>query len=406
MKTILTHKYRTYLMAAAIALVAILAIVIFFRLRSTPQPYLVTETPEYTTVYLETDMGGRILRIGGWQDQALTWHNAHHIADTLNMGFETVLVEYGELMTSLASGFADIVMLPGNMALSAMVSELIVPIDPLLLSNLQLSAYGLGQGWSFTSGHPTPEDVALGVNLNILSAIGTTTPEYLTQHNRLTWDEMYYLMGVAVENGYFGVAGYPADMLAHLIGSNGGSLVNETGQFALDTSYALGAVRFMATVLREGLWEPHLPDTIGVGNWIDNLFQFQQGNALFFPIETWMIESDLIPFDFATVPFPQGSDGDTGHTWMSGWRTGFVISASTTWDVADILTIMEALLLPQENTPFAEGAVDIGLTLPEYRTVLTTILEDVLSTDLPPHEIVRSHRGYFQNILDQFLGTR
>ena len=423
------RKHWMYLILAGVLLTAVFYFVIsvgdsnYFELQTEYEPHeLVEDTAILSQNYF--DMQGRTLRIGGWRvdtayfaalaqepnrentDEVLIWENARRVENEFNVKFEEVIVGYDQLWLGLSEPFADIIMLPGNMIFSAMLEGLILPLN-ITSEYSRVTAVGMGEVWAFACNRPTPDDIFLGVNLDILAEISLPNPIDLYGLGLWSWDAMYEIMYAVAQQGYFGIAGYPSEILSHFIAANDGQLIDSNVQFALNSEAALQAIKFMERIFQANLWEAHCEQCLeGIVLRERNMMQFVEGNAVFFPLHMWMVTNDVIPFEFEMIPFPKGEQNTSGNTWASGWMPGFVVPANSYWDIADIVLIMEELFAwPIEPFHIAQNAAEMGHVVPIYAGVVGDIVRGLI-VGQSAMDVINAYYGYYQGVLDEVFTIR
>jgi multiple sugar transport system substrate-binding protein len=432
----------------------------------TPTP----ATPTHGNIHPIRDMGGRTLRLASWWEGTIVgtvgdepdpatednywiarmvWDNARRVEEQFNVRFTDTMVDYENVLptltTSVMAGdpFADVVMLSGWMQLSAILGDLIQPLEGSAPANSDIfggNVYGrviteaLGHTWSFVDAQPDANGVTLGINLDIINAIGAPNPVDLYNQGRWTWDAFLDIMRLATADttgdgiiDQFGVAGQPGDVALHLIGANDGMLVTDDFNYGFDHPNTIEALELVEIIFSEGLWEYDRVSGDPMGDWGRNFFSFQDGNAAFFPAVTWAMNDGNLPFEFAVVPFPLGPANTSGNTWLAGWNQGFTVPVGTSWDIEDIIIIIEelfswpgdepellvlgalgwprAVFLTEEDVQRQVGvsltqATDIGMNVAEYSWILGTFIEHFMNQVMTAAQAVETYRGPQQEMLD------
>lgn len=423
-------------------------------------------------LHAPVDLGGREIRIGTWWENTLSqamlgdepdmetavdyfierqiWDNARRVERDFNVTFREIIIPYDDffahLTTTAMAGepFAEILMLEGYMILAASQNNIIQPINSILLpgSDVQGSrtfttarVESGGNIWSMHSNAPIAGGIGLGVNLDIINAIGANNPVTLYEQGQWTWDAFLDIMRLATRDttgdnivDQFGIAGTPADIIAHLIASNDGVLVNLDLNYGFDHPNTIEALELVQTIFSERLW---YYDRIGelefdAGNWGRNFFAFQDGVATFWPLRTWAVQDVPPTFSWAFVPFPRGPENRSGNTMSAGWPQSFAIAAGIDRP-EEILTVFEELMAwPGEDTTllFEAGAgwprqhfpteadvvrmmrvfdntfTDIGWNVYQYDWVIGDIATDLWSGERTVAEAIEYHRGPSQERLD------
>ena len=446
-----------------------------------PEPAAPTDTPEaarISGIHQPKDMGGKTLTAAMWwyggfpftvataydeePDPAtsahyfidrLIWENARRVEREFNVTFGNIAIPGAMevipvLTASVMAGdpMADLVFMEPWMLMSAIHGDLIIPIDEINLPGSDLlgpqlyvrpRATGLGHMWAFYTSALDLSGVTMGVNLDVINAIGAPNPVDLHNQGRWNWDAMLEIMRMATRdttgdgaNDQWGISGQPAEILRNLIGANDGMLATDDLIYAFDHPNTMQAMEFMETIISEGLWYTDPAQAPAPYDWGRNFFAFDLGVSALFPAVTWGI-SDRSPltFEFAVVPFPTGPSNTTGATWLGGWRQGYTFAASSSWDPADLLMIVEELFAWPGDEPelMSEGAItaahetflteqdaqiqlhasltmrsDMGYNVPEYPWQLDRFIADFLAGEMTAAQAVESHRGPLQEMLDAF----
>jgi len=421
------------------------------------------------------DLGGITMLVGCWWDNALPssamgwdepdpatsgnyyqdrliWENAQRVRREFNVEFENATLDHGAMVDVLTSSvmagsaFADVVMLGGGMILSAIMGDLIMPLDEINLPNSDIlgpQLYGLtlvefrGDRWSFMCTRPYLNAMLMGVNLDIINAIGAPNPADLYTQGRWTWEAALNIMRMATRDttgdgtiDQFGLAGQPGDIMFLFIGSNDGRLVTDDLQYYLDHSNTVEALEFMETIFREGLWEYDRAHGFDVGDWGRNFWAFHEGNSALFPATTWAMNDGDLPFDFIGVPFPLGPSNTSGNSTIGGWRQSFVIPHSTAWDPVDTLMVIEELFIWPGDEPdlkpdgelgwpravwLTEDCVQnqaragrmmnqcIGMVVPQYNWIFGSFVNHFANQEMTVFQAIEHHRPPQQELLDNFF---
>jgi len=432
-------------------------------------------TPASTVVIHEPqDMGGRTVRISSWWEgsqnfigfgdepdpgtaanyltERLMWDNTRRVEREFNTSFEEVLIDFGYVLSTITSSVmagepvSDIAFLGGSMTLSSAVSGTILPLDEINLSSSDIFGAGiygqirvneLGHVWVVGPNEPYPGGMGMGVNLNIINAIGAQNPVDLYNAGQWTWENALEIMRLATRDttgdgiiDQFGIAGQPGDFVAYIIGSNDGLLVTDDFQYGFDHPNTIEAFEFAETIFREGLWEYDRVHGFNVGDWGRNFWAAHDGNAALFTASYWTTNYGDLPFEFALVPWPTGPSNTSGNTFLAGWRQGFAFPASSDWAPADLLMVFEELtawsgddpglldesvlnmlrgrFLTEEDAQRQMNLVNtmgscIGFVVPEYSWVLGDFVSYFLTQEQTVLQAIETHRGPRQEMLDNFF---
>jgi multiple sugar transport system substrate-binding protein len=436
-----------------------------------PEP----EGPALAGIHPVKDMGGRTITIGCWWENAFNfsgmgweepdpatadnyfiarkqWDNAQRVRAEFNVNFAETVLEHDAMLETLTATvmagdpFADIVMLGGGMILSAVVGDLIIPLDSVNLPNSDIlgpQVYGhtvnsfRDERWSFMPNTPFLDAFTIGINMDIINAIGAPNPQELFDRGLWTWDAMLDIMRTATRDtdgdGMFdqwGLAGQPGDIMFYFIGANDGPLVSADLNYYLDHPNTVEALEFMETIFRERLWEYDPVLGMEVGDWGRNFNAFAEGNSAFWPATTWAMRGGDLPFDFLTVPFPLGPSNTSGNTQLFGWRQSWTLTFGSDWDPADLLIIAEEFwswpgdepdLMPDEELGWPRGVWrteqcvqhvfysglnmnnDIGMVVPQYNWVFGAFVNYFANQEMTVMQAIETHRGPSQELLDAFF---
>jgi len=430
------------------------------------------QSPAIFGVHAPRDLGGRTLRIQSWFGGAISyteglwaeepdpatspnylayrmrWDNFHRVLDEFNFTLEEILIgdDYmAHLTASVLSGapIAEVVRTGGNHAAIGLLGDLIIPLNNIDLPGSDLLGPRLfsqpmvefrGDIWSMNDSRPDLFAFTMGVNLDIIRAIGAPNPVDLYNQGQWTWDAMLDIMRMASADttgdgviDRFGISGQPDNVLVNLIGSNDGMMVNDDLNFAFDHPNTIQAFEFFETIVQEGLFD-HDPNVGLTADWGRNFWSFHGGNVAFFNAVVWGL--DGVSFDFAILPWPTGPSNTSGSQGMAGWREGISFVAGADWDPADILTVVEefyawsggdihlmhedALNWPRAVFPteedvqrtlrVAERSIrDLGLVVDGYHHVLNSFAINLFERNATVMELIETYRPPQQEMLDAFF---
>jgi hypothetical protein len=277
----------------------------------------------------------------------------------------------------------------------------------------------------------------MGVNLDIINAIGVPDPRDLHAQGRWDWDAMLNIMRTATGDtdgdgltDRWGVAGQPGDFTTYLIGANDGRTVSDDFRYYFDHPNTVEALEFVEIIFREGLWEVDPALGLDTGDWSRNFWAFDQGNSALWFSRTWALHGGDLPFEFAVVPVPTGPSNTSGNTWMMGWPQSHTIVAGSSWDPADVLMIMEELwawpgeeldllvdgaldwprgILPTEQcvqnqvNAMSTVNVEVGINVPQYIWVTGSFVQAFVDQSMTVMQAIEYHRGPRQEMLDEFF---
>ncbi|MCL2048019.1 MAG: ABC transporter substrate-binding protein [Defluviitaleaceae bacterium] len=419
------------------------------------------------------DFGGRTLRIGAWWDTPISalawgdepdratsnnyalarlmWDNARRVEEQFNVKFEAVAVPYGNLMDTLNASvlernpFADVVILDGDWIMDA-IGTVIQPWDNANLPNSDLFGDRVyispctsmdGGTWTINQNGADAEAFGLGVNLNIINMEGLPNPIELYENGEWTWEAMLDIMRRATRDttggggvfNQFGIAGQPGEIVQHLIGTNDGMLVDADMNYGYAHPNTIRALEFAKLIFEERLWHAEAGGHMDTGNYDRNFYSgLREGVAALFPTITWAIQNVPPAFELGFVPFPIGPDNTTGSTWLAGFKQGMGVTVGTSWDVGDILILIEELhSWPGDDTDIlyesgqiewmreqfpTEGDVqraiisgltrrtDVGRAIEGYYWVLGDFASHFWLHEMDVLQAVEHHRNERQEMLD------
>jgi len=433
------------------------------------------ETPAHAGIHEPRDLGGRVITAAQWWEgvipfawdgeepdpaeaanyfmDRLIWDNAQRVFNEFNFSIQEVILDYEYVLPTLTSSVmagapvADVMMLSGGAQLSAILGDLIVPLEHLGLANSDIlgpQIYGSvythfrGYSWSFLDNRPEANGQFLGVNLDIINAIGAPNPVDLFERGQWTWDAMLDIMRMATRDttgdgtlDQWGIAAQPDNIAFNLIAANDGIMVDDNLQYAFDHPNTIQALEFMETIFHESLWQYDPAGGMDVGDWGTNFWAFDQGRAALWVGATWAMHGGDLPFEFAVVPFPKGPRNTSGNVRMGGWDQALVFPHGSSWNQADILMVIEEFwswpggepeLMLEDGLGWPRDifhteddvqrviyagryvARDIGMVVPEYSWVLGAFIQYFADNEMTVLPAVESRRGPQQELLDAFLG--
>ena len=339
--------------------------------QATTEPAQGTETttePEATGRGWVRDLEGREIRILCWWEYSISsdspmpspddpgnfaldmmWYdNIRRIEDEFNAYIRTPVVTYDDMLPMLTASVmagdpaADIFMMTGPNTLSALVNNLILPASQFATPDADIfgpnalvarAAQWDGEIWSFHRAEYDLGPGALGVNLDIINAIGAENPVDLFNRGQWTWHAWREIMMLATRDttgdgviDQFGMAGHPGDFIGNLIAANDGYMIDNDLQFAYDHPNTLVALEFAYDLFatdRVWFYDSGLGG-MDSGDWNRNFWSFQEGRAAFWIYARWAMD-DAVPFEYALVPFPIGPNNTRGYTNTMGFPQALVI---------------------------------------------------------------------------------
>jgi len=385
-----------------------------------------------------------------YHTERLIWDNGVRVREEFNVNIESVQVE--EIMAALTisvlagDALADSILLPGGYILSGIIGDLLVPISSINLPASDVLGSRIyaspgsefqGQYYSVHYNGINNHIPLIGVNLDLIRAIGAPNPVDLFNAGQWTWDAALDIMRMATRDttgdgimNQFGIAGQPADILRHFVAANDGFLVDDNMNYAFDHPHTIEALEFLEIIFREGLWDYDREFGANIADWGRNFFSFQNGDAALFHAILWGIGEPS--FDFAIVPYPIGPSNNRGYTWGGGWGASWVIPhATTNWEPEEVLIILEELFSWPDGEPelIAEGQINhartiwpteedvqrqilashsgrlcVGGTVPEYYWIFGNFAGHFLEQSMTVLQAIEAYRPTQQELLDNFFG--
>lgn len=300
----------------------------------------------------------------------------------------------------------------------------------------EMRGYALGHYWLTGTTEPNHDGHTLGINQDIIRAIGAPNPIDLYNNGQWTWEAMLDIMRLATRDttgdgvlDQWGLAGQPGDIVVNLIvGSNDGVLVDDNFQYALDHPNTLEALEFADTIFREGLWQ-FCQETGPHGGWPVNFWAHMEGRSAFFVSHTWNLGGGDMPFEFNVVPFPTGPSNTSGNTWLGNDRWGPAFAVASPWEPAELLIIVDELfnwtddleLMHAQGYSFSRNVFhseddvqrqvsvartmnrDVGMIVPEFAWVFGTFVYHMIDQDMTIMQMIETYRPQQQEMLDFFI---
>jgi len=307
-----------------------------------------------------------------YQRDRRIWDNARRVERQFNFIIEETIpagparMQHLLRSSSLAGdAFADIVVAAPELTLAAAVGEWVHRLDEIDLPGSDLLgpqlysrfvAEGFDHAWAFYTSEPDITAFTIGVNLDIIDAIGAPNPVQLYHSGQWTWDAMLDIMRLATrdisgdgEIDQWGISTHMYSFLMHMVAANDGVLITDSLELALDHPATVEAVEFVRTIIREELYRAplHVSES---GFIVLDYSCFHDSASVFITDTTWLRErwSDNRPppypvpsFEFAVLPLPIGPSSTSDATWMGGWREGLLFPHGADHTPASLLTVIE-----------------------------------------------------------------
>ena len=444
----------------------------------TPEPATATDVEEYALIVRELDLEGRVITSASWWDvmrgrgtgseppdpatvanylvERMQWDNLRRIEEEFNVSFDYIILPQGEvsptLLASVMAGdsLADIWYLLGGQNFSAINGDLLhsasafapPTADMLNAQRVMRPRNNLfGEIWNFSDTSPMVHGMGMGVNLDIINAIGAPNPVDLFNAGEWTWDAMREIMIMATKDttgdgsiDQFGISGQPHNIMINLIAANDGHLVNpDTLTYAFGDPNTLEALEFIFDIFNTyNVWYYDSTSGNPMGDWGRNTFSYRDGRSALFTTATWMLQYDNLPFEYAFVPYPLGPSSRNGFVRMYGFSSGYAIPV-TTQNPQDVLRIMEEVfswaidepeLITMAALDYARPAwltdddvwrvihvgdhvsTDIGMVIYGYYWVLGTFAHYFWNGYMTVSQAVEAFRPQQQEMIDMVFGDR
>jgi len=173
----------------------------------------------------------------------------------------------------------------------------------------------------------------LGVNLDIIDAVGAENPVELYDSGEWTWEKFREICKYVTrdtdgdgEPDIWGYCGTPQTLALCLIASNSGFLLDpETITQQFDTPNTIDALQFLNELYTVDKVCYSVPNSGGIMysyNWNKNVFM-NEANSVFFSVLSWMLPEKL-PYKFAVIDHPKGPRSTDDYTYSYG-LSGLVI---------------------------------------------------------------------------------
>lgn len=330
---------------------------------ATEAPAPVENEAEDLAAIPKEDYGGRVFKFASWfktvmtsddpepnpadstysEAEVLHYNALHQFMEDYNCSVEFLMVPQEEIFTTFTTSvmagdpFADVVMIaPGNIV-SAIKNQQIMSIDEYVpagsdpYTTQKWSKPGvsfMGKSW-YLEKYALPMDAYLmGINLDIIAAIGAEDPRTLYQNGQWTWDKFVEIAKLAASNtsstgmtDQWGLTGWTQWILEALIASNDGTLVGPNGENGLTDPKTVRALEFFDQIYN--IDKVAYLSSGGIWDWGGNMDAYQQGNSAFFLYLDWQGGAGNIGYNWGVVPFPKGPDNNVSGVYPTFFK-GFV----------------------------------------------------------------------------------
>jgi|LSQX01.1.fsa_nt_gb multiple sugar transport system substrate-binding protein len=307
--------------------------------------------------YEAFDLGGRTIKISSWwpvvQDSSMKkpdpaiypsenlakYENIKKIEEKYNCKIQFIEVSWEQMEFQLEESvleglpYADIVYLPMNFSIPAIakgyllpISEFASPNSDILTDNIAVTSLGklIDDEYGVKIIEVPDNGVFMGYNKSIIDELGLETPIEIYKNNSRNWNwEKFLEYAKAATSDVdgdgnidrFGYGGFINRTIANFVIANDGELFSDfdSGKHGLDNPKTIRALEFI-----NELYNKHKVVYTARGdlwNYEDNYSSFKNGDILFFPVLSWMLEEIKgLPFEYGIVPFPTGPDNISGKT--------------------------------------------------------------------------------------------
>jgi multiple sugar transport system substrate-binding protein len=378
----------------------------------------------------------------------MAWENIQNIHNDFNATITATAFGWGDILplitTSVMAGdpLADLIMIEPQWLMPLIAGNLIIPIEEIGIPSsadifnaqnwvMYQNPFD-GRHWTMNQASINTAGNFLGVNLDIIHAIGAEDPRDLVDRGEWNWNTFLDIMRTATTStggdgviDQFGIAGGINFLVEGIISSNDGVTIDpETFSFGYDDPRTVRALEFVNQILAvERLWQ--FDEAWNVELW-DTFWTFERGEAAFFPAALWSINTEL-PFDFTVVPWPQGPDNIHGYAGFVSFEVAMVMPRGV-HNPVDIYTIFERYHAPfGYDLDMRDQALrddveanflrisdvdrffhavsnrkqDIGLAVDQYLWMPGDFGQYLFRGDYTLSQIIEIHRPRGQDLLDQ-----
>ena len=371
----------------------------------------------------------------------MLYNQIQRVSQEYNITISPLPIAHPDIMPALQTSvmarepFADMVLLGGEMVFPAITGNLIYALEEFVPRDADLWGPGniirpcanfAGFYWTFAPFSMNLEGSFLGVNLDIIYAIGAENPVTLYENGDWTFSRFREIMLSATNSyyGQFGISGVPGDIIAHLIAANDGVMVYDYN-YSYDNAKTIAALELAFQIFQtEGTW---LCDH-GPQDWHSNFFAFLEGRSAFFPVGEWTMQQVNVNFEYTIVPFPKGPDNEKPYSFMKGFGMGLAIPRGVSRP-EDVYTVFEGIFSwPDENLLIQrdheyimslftsdrdalrainilrdQGKFDLGMAVPAFNWMHTTMAEGFINGTMNVSGAVERFRNPQQALLDEAL---
>jgi len=389
---------------------------------------------------------------------ARTWRdNQMRVEEAYNVTFTNMVIPRPEIMEPLTASImagdpmAEWVMLGSEHMITAIQGDIMLSADQYaapdsdLLNARQFVRPVVefrDRIWAFGRAELETQGGGLGINLDIINAIGAPNPVDLWENGEWTWDAMRHIMQLATRDttgdgtmDQFGLSGNPDSIAFALIATNNGRMVNpDTMTYSFDEPNTMAALEFLYEIFSNRWWYYDALSGNPMGDWSRDHNAFWDGRSALFTTATWVFEGSNFPaFEHAVVPWPQGPNG-VGYVRLGGFPQGMTIPTGI-YNPRDLYMLYEEIqswprydmdLLTlgaydyTRRSWLTEGDVyrvlhvignpdlqkfDIGRAIPGYPWIVTTFARHFFNGTMTVAQAVEAYRPPQQELIDDIFGN-
>ena len=386
-----------------------------------------------------------------WRD------NQMRVEEAYNVTFTNIVIPRPEIMEPLTASIlagdpmAEWVMLGSEHMITAIQGDIMLSADQFAAPDSDiLNARTFVRPvvefqdriWAFGRTELQTQGSGLGVNLDIINAIGAPNPVELWSRGEWTWDAMREIMQLATRDttgdgnmDQFGLSGNTDTIAFNLIATNNGRLVNpETMTYGFDHPNTLQALEFLYEIFSNRWWYYDALSGNPMGDWGRDHNAFWDGRSALFTTATWVFEGGNFPsFEHAVVPWPQGPSGQ-GYNRLGGFPQGMTIPTGSQ-NPHDLFMLYEEIqkwaahdmdlmsfgaydytrrswlteedvyrVLHHIGDPDRE-LFDIGLAIPDYPWVVMGFARHFFNGTMTVGQAVEAYRPPQQDLIDAIFGN-
>lgn len=313
------------------------------------------------------DYGGRVFKIASWWkfgfetidpepdasdnnylESLAKWNALQDFCREYNCTVQQVVVSWDDYVstftTSVMAGdpFADAVLLDAQWMVPIIQNDQIMTVEEWCPpdSDALTSQQWVKKGVEFDGkcyyllNYDLPQGGALlGVNMDIINAIGAENPVDLYKNGQWTWDKLLEISRLATRAtgsdgviNQWGLGYYASDLLTAMIASNDGSLVGVNGENGLADPKTLHAIEFWNQLYNEDKVCYQAPG-VEWWDWGAHTNKFREGGVAFFRYIDWMAAASELSYEWRVVPFPKGPDNtaNPNATWFKGLESALCV---------------------------------------------------------------------------------